>query len=76
MVWGRAKDASPFGKRRRNVQDVAALARVSPATVSNVLNRPDLVNPATAARVRQAIEDLGMSATPRLANSVRARAGP
>lgn len=42
-----------------SVRDVAALARVSPTTVSNVLsgNRP--VATATQDRVRQAIEELG-----------------
>lgn len=45
--------------RRRSVRDVAALAGVSVGTVSNVLNRPDLVAPGTAERVRQAIEQLG-----------------
>jgi len=56
---GRSKEVLLPLSRRRSVQDVAALARVSTGTVSNVLNRPDLVNPATAERVRRAIEDLG-----------------
>ncbi|MCU1469258.1 MAG: LacI family transcriptional regulator [Glaciihabitans sp.] len=42
-----------------NVKDVAALARVSIGTVSNVLNRPEIVAPGTADRVMQAIEKLG-----------------
>ncbi|NEM92513.1 LacI family DNA-binding transcriptional regulator [Galbitalea soli] len=42
-----------------NVKDVAALARVSIGTVSNVLNRPEIVSPETAERVMQAIEKLG-----------------
>ncbi|MGX7825992.1 LacI family DNA-binding transcriptional regulator [Actinokineospora sp. 24-640] len=39
--------------------DVATAAGVSLGTVSNVLNRPGLVAPATRARVEQAIERLG-----------------
>jgi LacI family gluconate utilization system Gnt-I transcriptional repressor len=39
--------------------DVAAAAGVAPMTVSRVLNTPAHVSPATAARVREAIERLG-----------------
>lgn len=42
-----------------SVVDVAARAGVSLGTVSNVLNRPERVAPATRARVQQAIEELG-----------------
>ncbi|MDY0908409.1 LacI family DNA-binding transcriptional regulator [Microbacterium sp. CFBP9034] len=42
-----------------SVKDVAALARVSVGTVSNVLNRPDKVAPATVERVQSAIDELG-----------------
>ncbi len=42
-----------------SVRDVAAAASVSVGTVSNVLNRPDRVAPATVARVLDAIELLG-----------------
>jgi LacI family transcriptional regulator len=42
-----------------NVKDVAALARVSIGTVSNVLNRPEIVAPDTVTRVMQAIDKLG-----------------
>ncbi|MGW9630279.1 LacI family DNA-binding transcriptional regulator [Agromyces sp. NPDC055520] len=42
-----------------SVRDVAAAASVSVGTVSNVLNRPDKVAPATVARVTAAIEALG-----------------
>jgi LacI family transcriptional regulator len=42
-----------------NIRDVAALAQVSPITVSRVLNNPDAVSPATRARVEAAIEELG-----------------
>jgi LacI family gluconate utilization system Gnt-I transcriptional repressor len=39
--------------------DVAAAAGVAPMTVSRVINTPDRVAPATAARVRTAIDRLG-----------------
>lgn len=42
-----------------SVRDVAAAASVSVGTVSNVLNRPAKVAPATVERVMQAIDDLG-----------------
>ncbi|WP_350348085.1 LacI family DNA-binding transcriptional regulator [Agromyces sp. G08B096] len=42
-----------------SVRDVAAAASVSVGTVSNVLNRPDKVAPATVERVLAAIEQLG-----------------
>src|ERR1700750_2500063 len=41
------------------IRDVAAAASVSVGTVSNVLNAPDRVAPATVARVHAAIERLG-----------------
>lgn len=42
-----------------SVRDVADAAGVSVGTVSNVLNRPDKVSPATAERVTDAIRRLG-----------------
>ncbi|MFE6964507.1 LacI family DNA-binding transcriptional regulator [Agromyces sp. NPDC057679] len=42
-----------------SVREVAAAASVSVGTVSNVLNRPDKVAPATVERVLAAIEELG-----------------
>jgi LacI family transcriptional regulator, galactose operon repressor len=41
------------------IRDVAAAASVSVGTVSNVLNAPERVAPATVARVQAAIEKLG-----------------
>ncbi|RZT59570.1 LacI family transcriptional regulator [Microcella alkaliphila] len=45
--------------RAVSVKDVAGRARVSVGTVSNVLNRPEKVAPATVARVQHAISELG-----------------
>ncbi len=42
------------------IRDVAAAASVSIGTVSNVLNAPERVAPATVARVHAAIERLGL----------------
>jgi len=57
-VQGQPTDES---SRNRVVtsKDVAAHAQVSVGTVSNVLNRPDLVSPAARSRVQQAIAELG-----------------
>jgi LacI family transcriptional regulator len=41
------------------IRDVAAAAGVSVGTVSNVLNRPDLVAPETTVRVQEVIRQLG-----------------
>jgi DNA-binding LacI/PurR family transcriptional regulator len=41
------------------IHDVAAAAGVSPATVSRVLNRPEIVAAEKVARVRAAIDELG-----------------
>lgn len=41
-----------------SIKDVAVRAEVSVGTVSNVLNRPDTVRPATRARVQAAIAEL------------------
>lgn len=45
-------------RRRMSIHEVARRANVSTATVSRTINNPDLVDPATAARVQRAIEDL------------------
>lgn len=44
---------------RATIYDVAAAAQVSIATVSNCLNRPELVSIATRLRIHQAIDRLG-----------------
>ena len=41
-----------------NIRDVARLANVSVATVSNALNSPDRVSPALKGRITQAIESI------------------
>lgn len=45
-------------RRRTSITDVARAAGVAVGTVSNVLNRPDLVSPATRERVEAAIREL------------------
>ncbi|MEH1123159.1 LacI family DNA-binding transcriptional regulator [Micromonospora sp. CPCC 206061] len=46
-------------KPAASVRDVAIRAGVSVGTVSNVLNRPDIVTPTTRSRVLAAIQELG-----------------
>jgi LacI family transcriptional regulator len=45
--------------RTPSVKDVAAAAGVSLGTVSNVMNRPEVVSPTTRERVERAMADLG-----------------
>lgn len=45
--------------KRVGIRDVAAAAGVSISTVSNALNRPDMVSDELAGRVRQAADELG-----------------
>jgi DNA-binding LacI/PurR family transcriptional regulator len=52
---------SRTGETGAKVVDVARRAGVSTGTVSNVLNRPDVVAEATRARVREAIGALGFT---------------
>jgi LacI family transcriptional regulator len=54
----RRKTLSPF-KTNTSIQDVARSAGVSTATVSRVLNTPDLVASDTAEKVRKAVAELG-----------------
>jgi LacI family transcriptional regulator len=53
-----ASGPSPAG-RSASVKDVAAAAGVSLGTVSNVLNRPEVVSAATRAKVERAMAELG-----------------
>src|SRR5262245_49219994 len=46
-------------RKSAKLADVARIARVSTATVSRALTQPTKVKPATAARIRQAVESLG-----------------
>jgi LacI family transcriptional regulator len=55
---GRARNGVPI-RSAAGVKDVAAAAGVSLGTVSNVLNRPELVSATTRAKVEQAMESLG-----------------
>jgi LacI family gluconate utilization system Gnt-I transcriptional repressor len=50
---------SRSGPETVKITDVALAAGVAPMTVSRVINTPDRVSAATAARVRSAIESLG-----------------
>ena len=47
------------GRKSAKLADVARISRVSTATVSRALTQPDKVKPATAARIRQAVQALG-----------------
>ena len=44
---------------KNGVREIAKLAHVSIGTVSNVLNRPEVVSPETVERVNAAIKELG-----------------
>jgi LacI family transcriptional regulator len=52
-------DHQGLDRRSASVKDVAAAAGVSLGTVSNVLNRPDLVAATTRLRVERAMAELG-----------------
>jgi len=56
---GNAHKRRKASSSRVTIKDVADQADVSIATVSNVLNRPAVVAPATLARVREVIDRLG-----------------
>ncbi|ADD29262.1 LacI family DNA-binding transcriptional regulator [Meiothermus ruber] len=55
-----------------NLDDVAKLAQVSPATVSRALSRPEMVAEATRKRILQAAQELGYQPN-QLARSLRQR---
>lgn len=48
-----------MARSKYTVRDIAKLAGVSPATVSRVMNHPELVDTATAQKVQAAIKELG-----------------
>ncbi|MEO1285218.1 MAG: LacI family DNA-binding transcriptional regulator, partial [Pseudomonadota bacterium] len=62
-------------KKRPNLRDVSRAAEVSVATVSRVLNTPEVVNKDTRSRVEAVIEELGFvrSAAAFAINSGRTR---
>ena len=47
------------GPKGLRITDVAAVAGVSPITVSRVFNNPESVAPETLGRVRQVVQNLG-----------------
>ena len=51
-------------KRPASIQDVAGAAGCSAATVSRVLNNPEMVSPATAEKVRKAVAELSYRPNP------------
>src|SRR4051794_29739454 len=55
----RRRDEGDVSRHPVSIRDVASMARVSVGTVSNVLNRPDVVAESTRRRVLDAIRDLG-----------------
>lgn len=65
-------NTKPPRSKDPSITDVAQLAGVSVGTVSNVLNRPERVNPQMRARVLEAIEQLGFQRN-HVARSLRAR---
>ena len=51
--------------RKSGVREIATAAKVSIGTVSNVLNRPEIVSLETVERVHQAMDELGYKPTDR-----------
>lgn len=52
-------DSDMENRSRKGVREVAKLAQVSIGTVSNVINRPELVSPETVQRVEEAMHEIG-----------------
>ena len=63
------------GSHRATLRDVAKLAGVSVATVSNYLNDYPFMKPTTKERIRQAIDELGYTANQQARNLRRGRTG-
>jgi LacI family transcriptional regulator len=59
MRFNVSKEAGLLNGRTPSVKDVAAAAGVSLGTVSNVMNRPEVVSSGTRERVERAMADLG-----------------
>jgi LacI family transcriptional regulator len=59
MRGANTTDVAQVVAKRVTISDVASLAQVSLGTVSNVLNRPSMVSPATRERVIDAINSIG-----------------
>lgn len=55
----RVKEAAPSADRRPTLAEVARLAKVSPATVSRALNKPNVVSEKTASRIHDAVRTTG-----------------
>lgn len=60
----RGRNNHDSAKSAISIQDVADAANVSIATVSRVLNNPDVVSAATAAKVREVIDRMGYVPNP------------
>ena len=59
ILGSRTGSGVAMGRQGASSRDVAALAGVSIGTVSNVINRPDIVSPRTRSKVEAAIQELG-----------------
>jgi DNA-binding LacI/PurR family transcriptional regulator len=58
VKWGERLSGKPGARRKASMTDVADLAGVSAMTVSNVINRPDVVSEATREKVDAAMREL------------------
>ncbi|HMH66532.1 MAG TPA: LacI family DNA-binding transcriptional regulator, partial [Pinirhizobacter sp.] len=56
---GEPANAAPQPARVRTVKEIAAIAKVSVATVSRALQRPELVSEATRLRIHEVVKRLG-----------------
>ena len=56
---GERANAAPQPARVRTVKEIAAIAKVSVATVSRALQRPELVSEATRQRIHEVVKRLG-----------------
>ncbi|WP_266158938.1 LacI family DNA-binding transcriptional regulator [Dyella silvatica] len=56
---GKSTKAAPQQNRVRTVKEIAAIAKVSVATVSRALQRPEVVSEATRLRIHEVVKRLG-----------------